>query len=123
MGRDTKGIKYWKRLSDVLVSYINHKESKMDGSIGILERRHLNVSDFVYIGKEASNIKMTGVVDNVRYETYTSDEEISEKIRFMTLKDAKKLGIPKTTYYRLRKTLGKWKEVRLKRKTKGRLVK
>ena len=102
--------------------YINHKESKMDSSIGILERRHLNVSDFVYIGKEASNIEMTGVVDNVRYETYTSDEEISEKIRFMTLKDAKKLGIPRRTLYRIKKRLREYKDVKLRPKTIKRLI-
>ena len=94
----------------------------MDGSIGILERRHLNVSDFVYIGKEASNLERTGIVDNVRYETYTSNEEISEKIRFMTLKDAKKLGIPKMTYYRLRKMINEGKEVKLRKKTERRLI-
>lgn len=121
-GKILQGIKYWKRLGDVLVSYINHKESKMDGSIGILERRHLNVSDFVYIGKEASNIEMTGVVDNVRYETYTSDEEISEKIRFMTLKDAKKLGIPRRTLYRIKKRLREYKDVKLRPKTIKRLI-
>ena len=121
-GKILQGIKYWKRLGDVLVSYINHKESKMDGSIGILERRHLNVSDFVYIGKEASNLERTGIVDNVRYETYTSNEEISEKIRFMTLKDAKKLGIPKMTYYRLRKMINEGKEVKLRKKTERRII-
>ena len=66
---------------------------------------------------------MTGVVDNVRYETYTSDEEISEKIRFMTLKDAKKLGIPRRTLYRLKKSVKYNKNLKLRQKNANKIKK
>ena len=120
-GNILEGIKYWKRLSDVLLSYVDHKESKLEGDVGVLERKHLNIDGFIYIGKEARNLERAGIINDVRYETYTSDEEISEKIRFMTLKDAKKLGIPKTTYYRLIKMINKGKEAKLRRITKMKL--
>jgi hypothetical protein len=115
------GIEYWKRLSDVLLSYIDHKESKFDGSIGALERKHLNISNFIYIGKEASNLDRTGTLDNPRYHTYQDQETINKRLLEITPKEAKKIGIPKTTYYWLRKTLRDGKEVRLRGKTKGRL--
>ena len=76
---------------------------------------------FIYISKEASNIEMTGVVDNVRYETYTSNEEISKKVKSMSFEEAKKLGVPKMTYYRLRKMRNEGKKVKLRKKTKRRL--
>ena len=121
-GEILQGIKYWKRLSDVLVSYIDHKESKMEGDIGILERRHLHVDGFVYIGKEARNLERAGIIDDVRYEIYTSDEDISERIRSMGLEEAKKLGIPTRTFYRLIEKLRNSKTVKLRPKTIKRLV-
>ena len=104
-GKILQGIKYWKRLGDVLVSYINHKESKMDGSIGILERRHLNVSDFVYIGKEVSNLERTGTLDKPSYAEYTDQEALNKRLLEITPKEAKEeFGI------RYRSTLKKIKD-------------
>ena len=121
-GEILRGIKYWKRLSDVLVSYIDHKESKMEGDIGILERRHLHVDGFVYIGKEARNLERAGIIDDVRYEIYTSYEDISERIRSTGLEEAKKLGIPTRTFYRLIEKLRNSKTVKLRPKTIKRLI-
>ncbi len=61
-GKILSGIEYWKPLSDILLSYLDHKESKLDGNIGVLERKHINVDGFVYIGKEASNLERTGIL-------------------------------------------------------------
>ncbi len=76
---------------------------------------------FIYISKEASNLERDGIVDDVRYETYMNDEDISEKIRSMSFEEAKKLGIPKKTYYRLRKMINEGKEAKLRRITKMKL--
>ena len=108
-------------MGDVLVSYINHKESKMEGDVGILERKHLYVDGLVYTGKEASNLERTGIVDDVRYETYMSDEDLLERITSLSLEEAKNLGIPRRTLYRLKKNLRERKEVRLRRKTRYKL--
>ncbi len=69
--------------------YINHKESKMDSSIGILERRHLNVSDFVYIGKEVSNLERTGALDKPSYAEYTDQEALNKRLLEITPREAK----------------------------------
>lgn len=120
-GKIMKGIEYWKRLSDVLLSYINHKESKMEGSIGVLERKHLNIEGFIYIGKEASNLEKAGILDSLRYATYADKEDLLKRIKSMSFEEAKKLGIPKTTYYRLRKMINEGKEAKLRRITKMKL--
>ncbi len=92
-------------MGDVLVSYINHKESKMEGSTGILERRHLNVSDFVYIGKEVSNLERTGALDKPSYAEYTDQEALNKRLLKITPKEAKEeFGI------KYRSTLKKMKD-------------
>lgn len=73
------GMQYWKRLSDVLMSYIDHKKSKLEGTKDILERRRLNVSDFRYIGKEASNLERTGILDNLDYIMYQTKETFKKE--------------------------------------------
>ncbi|WP_292470746.1 hypothetical protein [Methanolobus sp.] len=47
---------YFKQLSKTIIEYANHPESKFDGDIGILERKHVHAYSVVYIGKEANNI-------------------------------------------------------------------
>ena len=94
----------------------------MEGSTGILERRYLYIDSFVYIGKEASNLERTGIVDDVRYETYTSDEDLLEKVRSMSFEEAKKIGIPKTTYYRLKSQTTNKKDFKLNGKTIKKLI-
>jgi len=34
-----RGKEYWKPFWDVFLEYLNHPESKMDGDVGILERK------------------------------------------------------------------------------------
>lgn len=94
-------------------------DSNAEGKVGILERRHLNVSDFVY---SASNIERTGIIDDVRYETYVSDEDLLEKITSMNLEEAKNLGIPRRTFYRIKRRLREYTDVKLRPKTIKRLI-
>ena len=61
----------------------------MDSSIGILERRHLNVSDFVYIGKEVSNLERTGALDKPSYAEYTDQEALNKRLLEITPREAK----------------------------------
>ena len=106
-GNILSGMEYWKSLSDVLLSYIDHGESKLDGNIGILERKHLNIDGFTYIGKEASNLERTGTVDSPEYAVYQDGKELAERIKSMSIDEARKLGMPKTTYYRLKRATKK----------------
>ena len=89
----------------------------MEGSTGILERSRLYIDGLVYTSKEANNIERTGIVDDVRYETYMSDEDLLERITSMSLEEAKNLGIPRRTFYRLRKASQKGKTIKLRNKT------
>ena len=52
---------------------------------------------------------------------YNREALVRDKIVSMTLKDAKKLGIPRRTFYRLKKNLRERKEVRLRRKIRYKL--
>ena len=88
-GEVIEGIGYWKPLSDVLLSYSDHKESKLKGDVGVLERRHLNVDGFVYIGKKASNLDRTGTLDKLSYSMYQDQEVINKMLLEITPKEAK----------------------------------
>jgi hypothetical protein len=79
-GKILKGLEYWKSLSDTLWEYVNHRESKLDGDIGILERRHVFVDDITYIGKETENIEETGILNLPNYTTYQDEDKLKEKI-------------------------------------------
>ena len=41
-GKQYQGIEYWQPLSDIILKYIDHKESKFQGNIGTLKRLKLN---------------------------------------------------------------------------------
>jgi S-adenosylmethionine:diacylglycerol 3-amino-3-carboxypropyl transferase len=45
------------------------------------------------------------------------DEDLLEKITSMSLEEAKNLGIPRRTFYRLRKASQKGKTIKLRNKT------
>ena len=51
-----KGSQYWKSLEDFYCSYKDHPESKFDGDIGLLQRKHLLMRSKVYIGKEQGGL-------------------------------------------------------------------
>jgi len=50
---------FWKPLSEVIRDYVEHKESKSDGNIGELKRKHLLINKFSirYIGRNQTNLK------------------------------------------------------------------
>ena len=49
---------FWKPISEVVKDYTEHKESKSDGNIGGLKRKHLLINKFSirYIGKESNEV-------------------------------------------------------------------
>ena len=56
-----RGTRYWKSMSDVLLEYFTHSESKFDGSNGKLERRYIEVGRIIPLGKEADKLEETTV--------------------------------------------------------------
>jgi hypothetical protein len=121
-GRIMNGVQYWKKMDSVFFEYMNHKESKFDGDVGILRRRHLKVGSVVNMGKESNNLEESewlGVQDD-DYQLYTShndlerrEEELKAFILNLEQKDAKGYGIPKQTLSDIKKRVRAGGKIRL----------
>jgi hypothetical protein len=59
---------YWKPLSSVILEYVNHPESKFANGkqTGKMKRRHLQVANVRYVGKETSEIEEDEVLGTSR---------------------------------------------------------
>ena len=101
-GKVMSGIQYWKPLSDVIMDYIDHPESKFEGEIGVLERKRIESVCLVYIGKETRNLD-TQILEKERIESYTNSVGFGEFVVGLSPKEAKKYGIMH------RSTLLRWK--------------
>ena len=86
-------------------------ESKFNGDIGVLHRRHLKVRSIVHIGKESNNLEQSfafGVSDD-DYCTYCDDgnvidDDMRRFINQFDIKAAEKCGIG-------RRSLDRWKQM------------
>ncbi len=71
---------------------MEHPEHKFDGSIGVLERKHVQADGVVYIGKEANNI------DDQALDVKQAQEFIDEKLVYdfvlkLSPEKAREIGI------------------------------
>ncbi len=134
---------YWKPLSK-LFKYINHEETKYEGNIGMLKRRHLRVdnavNNVIYIGKESNNLEESEVIgvqedDNVIYDdkimdktaikqdkTSVKNQNIIRIIIQMTPKQASLARISKRQVIRWRKKLRNHEPIMLRKKTVRKLL-
>jgi len=107
-GKIMRGIQHWKDLKDIFWDYLAHPESKFDGDIGVLERKHLKISNVVTIGKESNQINesMSLGLDEQSYLTY-QDHTISIRdiLEKLTLKEALALEFSKNQFYRMKKAI------------------
>ena len=116
------GQQYFKTMDDELWDYINHPESKMDGNIGVLRRKHIVVDKIVYVGKEGDKIEQNlSGLGKVNYNIYRNPKDVITKILSLSCKDAKQLGISKGQYYNLINNARNGKLSKLKNKTLKRL--
>ncbi len=131
---------YWKPLSKMFFEYIKHEETKYEGSIGILKRRHLRVGSVIYTGKESNNLEESEIIgvqedDNVIYDDKVTDKnvlkqgknsvknkEIIRIIMQMTYKQAANIRLSKRQLLRLRKKLRNHELIRLRKKTIRKLL-
>ncbi|MDR6223515.1 hypothetical protein [Methanococcoides alaskense] len=60
-------------MSRTIEQYVEHLEHKFDGLVGILERKHAQADEVVYIGKEANSI------DEQELDVKKAQEFINEK--------------------------------------------
>jgi len=61
-GKILRGKEYWNPMDQIFLDYVNHPESKFDGGVGVLSRKHIQVTGVNFIGKEANRIEETMVL-------------------------------------------------------------
>lgn len=120
------GPEYWLPLSEVLLDYIKHPEAKFDDTnkVGLLNRRRVVAERIIYIGKEANKIEnnLSGL-DASRVNVYNRDAIAKEKVASMALKNARKLDIPRSTFYWLKKQAKDSSAIKFRKKTLKRFFK
>ena len=105
---------------------MDHNDNKYDGSIGELRRKQIVINDIEHIGKESNNLEeseVIGVSDNdyVIYDNKT-EQKITDVIKNMTTKDARRIGLSKRHLFRLKKGIKEGKRIMLKKKTLNKLL-
>ena len=117
-----EGMQYWKPLSEELAQYINHKEHKLEGETGILQRKHITVDNINYIGKEANNIEeVISGLDKLNQNYYYDKNELKERLLKLSIRDAENLGIKKITLMKIRKRIRNGKDIILRKKVLSKL--
>lgn len=110
-GLKLRGKQYWKPFWDIFLEYLNHHESKFDGGVGVLQRKHVVVSEIKHIGKESNNLDESEIlgVNYDGYEIYENFENLDEKFaklaqKVLVLKprDVKEFGISKQTLWNVK---------------------
>ena len=105
---------------------MNHNDGKYDGGMGELRRKQIVINDIEHIGKESNNLEeseVIGVSDNdyVIYDNKT-EQKITDVIKNMTTKDAKRIGLSKMQMFRLKKKVQHGEQIVLKKKTIHKLL-
>jgi hypothetical protein len=122
-----RGKQYWKSFWDVFLEYLNHPESKFDGDVGALERKHIVVTGVIHIGKESNNLEESEFlgVDSESYETYDDlvnlekkFRKICNKILGLKPKDVVKFGISRQTFWNIKSKIRINKTNHISRKVK-----
>jgi DNA polymerase elongation subunit (family B) len=91
-GEVKEGLQYFKPLSETILQYVEHMETKFDGDIGVLERKHIHPNGLIYIGKEANNIEDQSL-EVTKPQFFINEEEINQNILALTPEEARKIGI------------------------------
>lgn len=106
-----RGKQYWKTFWAIFRDYLNHRESKFDGNMGILERKHVVITNVMHIGKESNNLEDTEFlgVNSDSYEIYEDMENLNSKFKEnvthilkLNPTDVKKFGISKQTLWNVK---------------------
>lgn len=91
-GETKQGVQYFKPLSETILQYVEHMESKFDGNTGVLKRKHIHAEGLVYIGKEANNIE-DQPLEVTKPQIFVNMEEKMQKILELTPRQARELGV------------------------------
>lgn len=114
-GEIMQGEKYWRPLSEIILKFVNHPESKFKNgnTSGAMKRRFVYDGTITLIGKETRNLE-TQCLGISKINEYTDEEELRKKILAMTPKEARGKGVLH------RSTLKRWKD-KVKNKEKLKL--
>jgi hypothetical protein len=115
-------IEYWKKMSLVFSEYRSHRETKLDNSDGIVQRKHLvfGKESVKYVGKEIHDLESVTVFGASKNDfiTYEDQEMILRiKIKKISLAKALEIGMSKSEFYYLKKKATKNKLLNLKNVT------
>ena len=106
---------------------MRHPESKFDGDVGVLKRKHVRITSIVHIGKESNGLDESELfgLDDSSYEIYQNDSEVDEKFRKLAPKilelkpkDVKGFGISKQTLWNIKHHIENNQLKRISRKIK-----
>ncbi len=91
-----------------------------------MKRKQIYIGEIEHIGKESNNLEETeviGVSDNdyVIYDNKT-EQKITDVIKNMITKDAKRIGLSKMQMFRLKKKIKEGKKIVLRKKTVKKLM-
>ena len=99
-----RGKEYWKTFWDIFRDYISHPEAKFDGDLGVLERKQVEITEIVHIGKESNTISIDEELDEDSFQIYEDPNElgrefgqITDKILQLKPMDVKDFDITKPT--------------------------
>ena len=92
----------------VFKDYIDHKETKLDGDIGVLKTREVFVSNVIHIGKESNKLEDLGL-NSDSYVIYENKDETERKFKELVPlilklepKDVQKFGISRQTLWNVK---------------------
>lgn len=117
---------YWKPLTEVIEDYLDHKEAKSEGDIGLLRRRHITIdkNSIHRIGKETNELEESLVigVEDENYTEYIKQDAIIQRLLSLSAKEAQKFGISRAEFYKVREKYIKGEEFELNKKTINKLT-
>lgn len=105
-GEIKEGSHYFKELSKTIIEYANHPESKFDGDIRVLQRKHVNADSVVYIGKEANNIDEQELDVEIP-QVFINEKWAAQEIVNLSQKVAEEWGVDRKTFQTTKKAIEK----------------
>ena len=124
-----RGKEYWKSFWDTFEEYLRHKESKFDGDVGVLERKHVILTEIRHIGKESDNLTEPFGLDEYSYEFYDDPERVDrefkeniDKIMDLEPKDVANFGITRTTLWTVKSKIKNEEYMKITDKIKIKLL-
>ena len=101
----------------------------MDGNLGVLERKQVEITEIVHIGKESNTISIDEELDEDSYQIYEDPNEldrkfakVQNKILQLKLMDVKHLGITKPTLWRTKRKIESNETNRISNRIKNLLI-